>query len=114
MVTPNIGIVASLDILAADQASVDLIYALKPEDGHDLVERMETRHGLRQLSYMKDLGMGNDRTTLIDIDHDDAPILPAQADEGRNALRAGWAGSNSDGKKPPRAIRHGVIFLPLT
>ena len=66
-------------ILAADQASVDLIYALKPEDGHDLVERMETRHGLRQLSYMKELGMGNDRYTLIDIDHDDAPILPAQA-----------------------------------
>ena len=79
VVTPNIGIVASLDILAADQASVDLIYALKPEDGHDLVERMETRHGLRQLSYMKELGMGHDRYTLIDIDHDDAPILPAQA-----------------------------------
>ena len=28
---------------------------------------------------MKELGMGNDRYTLIDIDHDDAPILPAQA-----------------------------------
>ena len=79
VVTPNIGIVASLDILAADQASVDLIYALKPEDGHDLVQRMETRHGLRQLSYMKELGMGHDRYTLVDIDHDDAPILPAQA-----------------------------------
>ena len=79
VVTPNIGIVASLDILAADQASVDLIYALKPEDGHDLVQRIETRHGLRQLSYMKELGMGHDRYTLVDIDHDDAPILPAQA-----------------------------------
>ena len=79
VVTPNIGIVASLDILAADQASVDLVYALKPEDGHDLVQRMETRHGLRQLSYMKELGMGHDRYTLVDIDHDDAPILPAQA-----------------------------------
>ena len=79
VVTPNIGIVASLDILAADQASVDLIYALKPEDGHDLVQRMETRHGLRQLSYMKELGMGHDRYTLVDIDHDAAPILPAQA-----------------------------------
>jgi len=79
VVTPNIGIVASLDILAADQASVDLVYALKPEDGHDLVQRMETRHGLRQLSYMKELGMGHDRYTLVDIDHDDTPILPAQA-----------------------------------
>ena len=53
VVTPNIGIVASTDILAADQASVDLVYALKDSDHKDLVERIETRHGLRQLSYMK-------------------------------------------------------------
>ncbi len=59
VVTPDIGIVASLDILAADQASVDLVYALKPQEHHDLVERMESRHGLRQLTYMKELGMGN-------------------------------------------------------
>lgn len=74
VVTPNIGIVASLDILAADQASVDLVYALNEHDHHDLVERIETRHGLRQLSYMKELGMGNDRYILIDIDHDDKEI----------------------------------------
>ncbi len=81
VVTPNIGIVASLDILAADQASVDLVYALKDEDHKDLVERMESRHGLRQLTYMKELKMGNDRYTLIDIDHEDAVILPAKAVE---------------------------------
>ena len=72
VVTANIGIVASVDILAADQASVDLVYALKEEDHKDLVERMETRHGLRQLNYMKELQMGNDRYILIDIDNDDA------------------------------------------
>lgn len=74
VVTPNVGILASLDILAIDQASVDLIYAMKEEDHHDLVERIETRHGLRQLSYMKELHMGNDRYLLIDIDHDDQQI----------------------------------------
>lgn len=79
VVTPNIGIVASLDILAADQASVDLVYALKPQEHHDLVERMESRHGLRQLTYMKELGMGNDRYRLIDIDHEDREITPAEA-----------------------------------
>ena len=79
VVTPNIGIVASLDILAADQASVDLVYALKEEDHHDLVERIETRHGLRQLSYMKELGMGSDRYRLIDIDNGDAKITPQEA-----------------------------------
>ncbi len=79
VVTPNIGIVASTDILAADQASVDLVYALKEEDHKDLVERIETRHGLRQLTYMKELKMGNDRYQLIDIDHEDAVISTADA-----------------------------------
>lgn len=74
VVTPNVGILASLDILAIDQASVDLVYAMKEEDHHDLVERIETRHGLRQLSYMKELHMGNDRYLLIDVDHDDQQI----------------------------------------
>lgn len=79
VVTPNIGIVASVDILAADQASVDLVYALKEDDHKDLVERIETRHGLRQLSYMKELGMGNDRYILIDIDDNDSRIWPEEA-----------------------------------
>ena len=79
VVTPNIGILASLDILAIDQASVDLVYALKEEDRHALVERMESRHGLRQLTYMKELGMGNDRYRLIDIDNGDQEITLQEA-----------------------------------
>ena len=79
VVTPNIGILASNDILAIDQASVDLVYALKEDDHKDLVERMESRHGLRQLTYMKELHMGNDRYHLIDIDQDDKEITPAEA-----------------------------------
>ena len=79
VVTPNVGILASTDILAIDQASVDLIYAMKPAEKKALVERMETRHGLRQLSYMKELGMGNDRYVLLDADHEDTRIYPADA-----------------------------------
>lgn len=79
VVTPNVGILASLDILAVDQACIDLLYAMKEEDHHDLVERIETRHGLRQLSYMKELGMGNDKYVLIDLDNDEVRITPAEA-----------------------------------
>ena len=82
VVTPNVGILASTDILAADQASVDLIHAMTEEDHHDLIERIESRHGYRQLSYMKELGMGNDRYVLIDIDNGDQEITPAKAVEG--------------------------------
>ncbi len=67
VVTPDIGILASDDILAVDQASVDMVYALDKKS-KDLRERIETRHGLRQLSYMKELGMGNDKYRLIDLD----------------------------------------------
>ncbi len=67
VVTPDVGILASDDILAVDQAAVDMIYQLK-DKSHDMRERIETRHGLRQLSYMKELGMGNDKYTLVDLD----------------------------------------------
>lgn len=79
VVTPNVGIAASLDILAVDQACVDMIYAMTEEEHHDLIERMESRHGLRQLSYMKELGMGNDRYILVDIDNGDARITAKDA-----------------------------------
>ncbi|MDO4292379.1 MAG: DUF362 domain-containing protein [Eubacteriales bacterium] len=79
VVTPDIGIVASKDILAVDQASVDLVYALKECDHKALVERMESRHGFRQLTYMKELGMGNDRYRLLDLDHNQEEISTANA-----------------------------------
>ena len=82
VVTPNIGILASLDILAVDSASVDLVYALPDHFHADLVERIESRHGHRQLSYMKELGMGNDRYILIDIDNNDTRIYPSDAVKG--------------------------------
>jgi hypothetical protein len=61
---------------------MDLVYAMKEADRKHLVERIESRHGHRQLSYMKELGMGNDLYRLIDIDHEDAEITPAAAVEG--------------------------------
>ncbi len=82
VVTPNVGILASLDILAVDSACIDLVYAMTEEEHHDLVERIETRHGHRQLSYMKELGMGNDRYVLIDLDNGEVRIEPKKAVEG--------------------------------
>ena len=49
---------------------------------HDLVERIETRHGLRQLSYMKELDMGNNRYILIDLDNGGKRITAAEAVKG--------------------------------
>lgn len=79
VVTPNVGILASLDILAIDQACIDIIYAMQENEHHDFIERIESRHGLRQLSYMKEMDMGNDRYVLIDLDHDETRIYPKDA-----------------------------------
>lgn len=78
VVTPDIGILASTDILAVDSACVDMIYALPEGGGTALIQRIESRHGLRQLSYMKELGFGNDRYTLIDIDNGDRETTAAE------------------------------------
>ena len=61
----DIGILASTDILAIDQACCDLVYAAP--DSKDLRERIESRHGLRQLSAMRELGMGNPNYELIKV-----------------------------------------------
>lgn len=87
VVTPDIGILASTDICAIDTASMDLVYALPEESNKDFKERVETRHGHRQLSYMKELGMGNNRYALIDLDNDNKKIDAATAVEG---ISGGW------------------------
>ena len=65
---PDLGIVASTDLLAVDQASVDLVYGRPASKNHDLVERIESHHGLHQLEAMRNLKMGNDAYELISID----------------------------------------------
>lgn len=63
----DLGILASTDILAIDQASIDMVYNLPETELHDLKERIESRRGLRQLSYMKEMMMGNDQYELITL-----------------------------------------------
>ena len=64
----DIGMVASTDLLAIDQVCVDMVYDKPGGDNKDLIERIESREGLRQLSYMKELKMGNPNYELISID----------------------------------------------
>jgi len=61
----DLGILASTDLLAVEQASIDMVYKLPEAELHDLKERIESRKGLRQLSHMKEMKMGNDQYELI-------------------------------------------------
>lgn len=87
VVTPDVGILASLDILALDQACVDIVYNMPENAGAHLIERIESRHGLRQLTYMKELGMGNYRYKILDIDNADKEIT---AKEACSFVKPGW------------------------
>ncbi len=64
---PDYGILASTDILALDKACVDIIYNMEHNAGKDLIERIKSRHGLRQLTYMKEMKMGNDNYKIVEI-----------------------------------------------
>lgn len=62
----DIGILASLDPVALDQACVDLIY--KAHDGHDLIKRMEEQNGIHTLEHAEKLGLGSRTYELVVID----------------------------------------------
>ncbi len=53
----DIGILASTDPVALDQACVDLVYAA--EDGASLIQRIESRNGLLTLAHAEEIGLGS-------------------------------------------------------
>ena len=65
---PDLGILASNDIVAVEQASVDMIYNFPDDRKKSLIERIESRSGLRQLSAMTEHQMGTPYYEIIDID----------------------------------------------
>ena len=62
----DIGILASLDPVALDQACVDLVY--KAPDGKDLIERMESRHGIHTVEHAAKLGLGSRSYKIVSLD----------------------------------------------
>ena len=64
---PDLGIFASADLLAIDQASIDLVYAMPDFMKHTLVKRIKSRKGLRQLSAMKALGLGTGEYRIVRV-----------------------------------------------
>ena len=62
----DVGILASLDPVALDQACVDLVYAAP--DGADLIERMESRQGIHTVEHAAALGLGSRAYRLVALD----------------------------------------------
>lgn len=62
----DIGVLASTDPVALDQACIDLVYGA--EDGQSLVNRIESRNGLHTLEHAQQIGLGSRSYELVSID----------------------------------------------
>lgn len=62
----DIGILASFDPVALDQACIDLVYSAA--DGASLVQRIESRNGLHTLEHAQEIGLGSRTYQLVNID----------------------------------------------
>ena len=64
----DIGILASLDPVALDQACVDLVYAAP--DGQALIQRIESLNGQHTLDYGEEIGLGSKDYIFVNIDEE--------------------------------------------
>ena len=64
----DIGILASLDPIAIDQACIDLVYNSNDEGKNHFIERVESRHGVHTIEAAAELGFGNREYELINVD----------------------------------------------
>ena len=62
----DIGILASTDPVALDQACVDLVY--QAPDSEALVNRIESRNGIHTLEHAEEIGLGSRTYELVKID----------------------------------------------
>ena len=62
----DIGILASTDPVAIDQACVDLVYASSDPGKEKLVERIESRNGIHTIEAAAALGYGSREYTLVE------------------------------------------------
>ena len=63
----DIGILASLDPIAIDQACVDLVYASSDPGRPHLIERIESRNGIHTVEAAAELGFGSREYELIEV-----------------------------------------------
>lgn len=64
----DIGILASNDPVALDQACIDLVYTQADGDGASLVRRIESRDGLHTLEHAEEIGLGSRTYSLVNMD----------------------------------------------
>lgn len=64
----DVGILASYDPVALDQACIDIVYNTDRSQSGSLIERIESRNGLHTLEHAEEIGLGSRTYNLVNID----------------------------------------------
>ena len=114
----DIGVFASTDPLAIDQACIDAVD--KAADNKDLVARIKRQTGRNMLQYAEDVGIGSRKYELVDLDKEDSITTEAFKEcntledaidnvFSHNSVVALWTdGENEDGSHCGYNVYHGM------
>ena len=64
----DVGILASYDPVALDQACIDIVYNTDRSESGTLIDRIESRNGLHTLEHAEEIGLGSRTYELVSID----------------------------------------------
>lgn len=74
----DLGIMASLDPVALDQAAVDMVTCVpvnEGDDNRDLLKRIADKHGTHIIEHAEKIGLGSRAYTLVHIKHLEKPDM---------------------------------------
>ena len=74
----DVGILASYDPVALDQACIDIVYDTDRSESRSLISRIEGRNGLHTLEHAEEIGLGSRNYQLVDIDTEQPTERPNQ------------------------------------
>ena len=114
----DIGVFASTDPLAIDQACIDAVD--RAADNKDLVDRIKRQTGRNMLQYAEDAGIGSRKYELVDLDKEDSITTEAFKEcntledaidnvFSHNSVVTLWTdGENEDGSHCGYNVYHGM------
>ena len=72
----DVGILASTDPVALDQACIDIVYDTDRSESGTLINRIEQRNGLHTLEHAEEIGLGSRSYQLLSIDGEEESPEP--------------------------------------
>lgn len=95
----DVGILASTDPVALDQACIDIVYNTDRSESGTLINRIERQNGLHTLEHAEEIGLGSRSYNLVNIDseqpdismtYENGSLTISGINSGANLIHAGY------------------------